>query len=89
MQYVGGYPNKSGFQAGKPGVVDPNAVDTESYENVNISVGLTSQKWSAALYAENLLDNDNLMYIYPAVFLGSRYGTLRPRTVGLRLSYRM
>lgn len=89
VQYVGGYPNKSGFQAGKPGVIDPNAVDTESYENVNVSVGLTSQKWTAALYAENLLDNDNLMYIYPAVFLGSRYGTLRPRTVGLRLSYRL
>jgi outer membrane receptor protein involved in Fe transport len=88
-QHVGGFPIKSGFQAGKPGVVDPLAVDTDSYENLNISMGLTAPRWSASVYAENLLNNEDLIYIYPAVFLGSRYGTLRPRTVGLRLSYRL
>jgi outer membrane receptor protein involved in Fe transport len=88
-QHVGGFPIKSGFQAGKPGVADPLAVDTDSYENLNISMGLTAPRWSASVYAENLLNNEDLIYIYPAVFLGSRYGTLRPRTVGLRLSYRL
>ena len=60
-----------------------------NYQNLNISVGLTSEKWGATLYGENMLDNDNITYIFPNIFLGSRYGTLRPRTIGLRLAYRL
>ena len=82
-------PNKSMFTTGQPGTVDPNYEKTDSYQNVNISVGLTSEKWGAALYGENMLDNDNITYIFPNIFLGSRYGTLRPRTIGLRLAYRL
>ena len=89
IQHVGAFPNKSMFTTGQPGTVDPNYEKTDSYQNVNISVGLTSEKWGATLYGENMLDNDNITYIFPNIFLGSRYGTLRPRTIGLRLAYRL
>ena len=89
IQYVDGYMNKGLFVPGSPGVVDPGAEKSDSYHNVNVSIGLNSQKWTASLYGENVLDNDDVIYVYPAVFLANRYGTLRPRTWGLRLTYRM
>ena len=89
IQYVDGYYNKGLFVPGKPGVIDTGAEKSDAYHNVNVSVGLNAQNWTAALYGENVLDNDDITYIYPAVFLKNRYGTLRPRTFGLRLTYRM
>ena len=89
IQYVDGYMNKGLFVPGSPDVIDPGAEESDTYHNVNISIGLNSQKWTASLYGENVLDNDDVIYVYPAVFLTNRYGTLRPRTWGLRLSYRM
>ena len=89
IQYVDGYYNKGLFVPGQPGVIDTGAEKSDAYHNVNVSVGLNAQNWTAALYGENVLDNDDITYIYPAVFLKNRYGTLRPRTFGLRLTYRM
>ena len=33
------------------------------------------------------LDNRNITYVHPEAFFDSRYARLRPRTVGVRLSY--
>ena len=38
-------------------------------------------------YVENLLNDDSVTYIHPEAFLASRFGTMRPRTVGLRVNY--
>ncbi|MDC0067660.1 TonB-dependent receptor [Gammaproteobacteria bacterium] len=89
IQHVDGYANKGRFVPGSPGVVDAAYEESDSYTNVNLSFGLQSEKWTASLYGENVLDNDDIIYVYPAVFLTNRYGTLRPRTWGLRLTYRM
>ena len=89
IQYVDGYMNKSLFVAGQPGVIDAGAEESDAYHNVNVSIGLNSQQWTASLYGENVLDSDDAIYIYPAVWLKNQYGTLRPRTFGLRLTYRM
>lgn len=35
----------------------------------------------------NLFNDDSITYIHPEAFLASRYGTMRPRTVGLRINY--
>jgi hypothetical protein len=39
------------------------------------------------LYVENVFDDHSITYIHPEAFLVSRFGTLRPRTVGIRLGY--
>ena len=41
---------------------------TDSYQNVDISLGLTSEKWGVTLYGENMLDNDNITYTFPTYF---------------------
>jgi outer membrane receptor protein involved in Fe transport len=89
VQYVDGYMNKGLFIPGQPDVLDPAAEESDAYHNVNVSIGLNSQNWTASLYGENVLDNDDVIYVYPAVFLTNRYGTLRPRTWGLRFTYHM
>jgi iron complex outermembrane recepter protein len=38
-------------------------------------------------YVENLFNDDSITYIHPEAFLASRFGTMRPRTVGLRINY--
>ena len=89
IQHVDGFYNKGLFVAGSPGVRDTSAESSDTYQNVNLSLGLTSERWAVSLYGENILDNDDITYVYPQIFLASRYGTLRARTVGLRFSYRM
>ncbi len=60
---------------------------TDDYSNVNLSLGLKRRDWSAQLYVENLLDDYSITYIHPEAFLFSRFGTMRPRTFGIRLGY--
>ena len=76
-------PNKSMFTTGQPGTVDPNYEKTDSYQNVNISVGLTSEKWGATLYEENMLDNDNITYIFHQYI--SRFEIWDPATAHNRI----
>ena len=89
IQHMGDNINTFPFVTGQPGVPYANAERSDSYTNVNISAAWVTEKWTAALYGENVLDNDDFAYIYPQTFLGSRYATLRPRTWGLRLSMEM
>jgi iron complex outermembrane recepter protein len=42
---------------------------------------------SATAYVENLFDDHSVTYIHPEAFLASRFGTMRPRTVGVRVNY--
>ncbi|MGI9325366.1 MAG: TonB-dependent receptor [Pseudomonadales bacterium] len=88
-QHVDEFYNKGLFRAGSPGVLDPSAEKTDSYQNVNLSLGLTSENWAISLYGENILDNDDVIYVSPQAFLPSRYGTLRARTFGLRFAYHL
>jgi outer membrane receptor protein involved in Fe transport len=64
----------------------------------NASLGLTTDRWTARLYADNLFDKYAVTsvrrdpsYIRQIGAFDSRLyfqGILRPRTVGLELSYR-
>jgi hypothetical protein len=54
---------------------------------VNLNLGVKKGSLSANLYVENLFDDHSVVYIHPEAFLVSRFGTLRPRTVGIRLGY--
>ena len=67
--------------------VSPTFGYTDSYNLVNLTLGATTDRLSVTAYVENLFDDDAVTYIHPEAFLASRFARLRPRTVGLRLSY--
>ena len=85
-QYIGSY--NSSFP-NQPGTGAPLATfgETDAYANVNASFGISRGDFDAQLYVENLFDDHSITYIHPEAFLISRFGTLRPRTFGIRLSY--
>jgi hypothetical protein len=56
---------------------------------VNLTFGATLRRLTATAYVENLFDDDSVTYIHPEAFLASRFGTMRPRTVGLRVYYEL
>ena len=89
LQHVGSFPNNFPNVPGRPGVVAPTFGFTDSYENINLSLGLKRGDLSAILYVENVLDSDPITYIHPEAFVSSRFSTLRPRTVGIRLGYNL
>jgi outer membrane receptor protein involved in Fe transport len=87
FQHVDSFPSSFPRVPGAPNRVSPTYGYTDSYNNVNVTVGATVGQLSATAYVENLGDDDSITYIHPEAFLASRYGTMRPRTVGLRVSY--
>jgi outer membrane receptor protein involved in Fe transport len=89
VQHVGSFPNQFPNTPGRPAVRAPTFGNTDSYENVNLSAGLNSGKISATFYVENLLNDNSITYIHPEGFLDARFGTLRPRTIGIRLGYNL
>jgi len=36
---------------------------------------------------ENVFDDHSVTYVHPEAFLASRFGTMRPRTFGVRVGY--
>ena len=86
-QFVGEYNSSFPNQAGNPNVRLATFGETDAYANVNMSFGIAKGNLGAQLYVENLFDDHSVTYIHPEAFLLSRFGTLRPRTVGIRLSY--
>ncbi|MFV3076727.1 TonB-dependent receptor [Niveispirillum fermenti] len=87
MQHVGGFPSGFPNVPGRPGTVSPTYGRTESYNNVNMSFGISKGSWTATLYGENLFDDHSITYVHPEAFLASRFATMRPRTLGIRLGY--
>lgn len=86
-QHVGSFPSSFPNVPGAPTRVSPTYGKTDSYSNVNASFGLTKGNWTATAYVENLFDDHSITYIHPEAFLASRFGTMRPRTVGVRVGY--
>jgi iron complex outermembrane recepter protein len=85
-QYVGSYANAFPNTAGVP---TPNAAYAKvpAYANFNASLGWSKDHISAVLYVENLTNNQDAIFIDAANYSLNRYGTLRPRTIGLRLGW--
>lgn len=87
IAHAGSFPGLFPNVPGQPGVINPTYDFTESWENVNIYVGANVGDLSITAYVENLLDDNSITYVHPEAFLASRYATLRPRTIGVRLGY--
>jgi outer membrane receptor protein involved in Fe transport len=85
---VGSYPNAFPLVAGQDGVANDLYGKTDSYENINFSVGIARKNWAASLFGENILDNDETINIDSTSSFTYRHRALTPRTFGLRLSYR-
>jgi outer membrane receptor protein involved in Fe transport len=87
VQHVGSFPGLFPRVPGAPQTVSSTYAYTDSYENVNATFAVAFDRMTIAAYAENLFDNHSVTYVHPEAFLASRSGTLRPRTVGLRVGY--
>ena len=87
MQYVGSYNSSFPNTPGAPTVRLSTYGKTDEYVNTNLTLGLKRGPISAQVYVENVFDDHSVVYIHPEAFLVSRFGTLRPRTVGIRLGY--
>ena len=86
-QYVGSYNSSFPNTPGNPNLPLATFGKTDEYVNVNLNLGVKKGSLSANLYVENVFDDHSVVYIHPEAFLVSRFGTLRPRTVGIRLGY--
>jgi iron complex outermembrane receptor protein len=87
FQHVDSFPSSFPRVPGMPNRVLPTYGYTDSYNNVNFSLGAVRGPLAATAYVENLFDDDSVTYIHPEAFLTSRFGTMRPRTFGLRINY--
>lgn len=85
--HVGGYPGSFPYVPGQPGVVSPTFDYTDDYTVVNASLAAAFERFTVGIYAENLFDDRSITYVHPEAFLDSRYGVVRPRTVGVRVGY--
>jgi outer membrane receptor protein involved in Fe transport len=87
-QHVGDYPNAPPNLPGfVPSTPNPNFATTDAYTNANLQVGWQNDEISVVLYAENVFNNDDFVFINPDLFSESRFLTLRPRTFGVRLGW--
>lgn len=87
VQHVGDYPGMLPNVPGQPGVVQSTYGHTEAYENVNASFAIAKNDLTVGFYVENLFDDHSITYVHPEAFLASRFGTMRPRTFGIRVGY--
>ncbi len=87
LQHVGSYPGMFPRVPGQPNVVAPTYGFTDAYENVNATFAVNFDKLTVGAYVENLFDDHSLTYVHPEAFLANRFGTMRPRTAGVRIGY--
>jgi iron complex outermembrane receptor protein len=87
LQHIGSYNSSFPNTPGNPALRLATFGKTDDYSNVNLTFGVKKDNLSAQLYVENLFDDHSVVYVHPEAFLASRFGTLRPRTVGIRLGY--
>ena len=84
--YTDALPNGFENVVGNPNATNPRYTMTDAYSKLDFSIGLNSDKWSVALYGENILDNDDSIFVMQQTFFSNAHMTLRPRTFGIRVS---
>jgi outer membrane receptor protein involved in Fe transport len=87
VEHVGSFPNGFPNQPGTQGTPSPLYANTDTYTYVNLQTGFSVAKLMTTFYVENLGNSGAVVYIHPESFIDSRYGILRPRTIGVRLNY--
>jgi outer membrane receptor protein involved in Fe transport len=69
------------------GGTNPLFAISSGYTSIDGSIGVDTSWGSVAIYGENLTDNDSIILRDPGNS-GNPYLTLRPRTFGIRVSYK-
>jgi outer membrane receptor protein involved in Fe transport len=87
VEHVGSFPNGFPDIPGTQGKPNPLYGNTDTYTYVNMQSGFGIAKILTTFYVENLTNNGAVVYIHPESFIDSRYGVLRPRTIGVRVNY--
>lgn len=85
-QYVGGSPNRFPLMP-LMGTPNPFFARNEAYESIDLQIGYQSERLDAALYVENITNNDSYILNNGGSSPNS-VNTLRPRTIGIRISIR-
>ena len=80
--FPNGFPNSPGTQT-----LSPTYGHTDAYTEFNLQSGFGVGKTTTTFYVENLGNSRAVVYIHPESFIDSRYGILRPRTIGVRVGY--
>jgi len=80
--FPNGFPNSPGTQT-----ISPTYGHTDTYTDFNLQTGFGLGKSTTTFYVENLGNSRAVVYIHPESFVDSRYGILRPRTLGVRIGY--
>ncbi|MBL8643376.1 MAG: TonB-dependent receptor, partial [Rhodospirillaceae bacterium] len=89
ISHVGSFPGLFPNVPGNPNARQATYAFTDAFENVGLTAGAAWGEWKVTGYVENLFDNHEITYVHPEAFLASRFGTLIPRTVGVRFGYSM
>ena len=87
VQHVGSFPGLFPNVPGNPSQQQPTYAHTEEYQNVNASFAVARNNLTVGVYVENLFDDHSITYVHPEAFLANRFGTMRPRTFGIRVGY--
>jgi outer membrane receptor protein involved in Fe transport len=89
IMHVGQFPGLFPNNPGQPGIHNPNFARTEDYDVINMFAGLIIGNTNVTAYIENVTDDDSITYVHPEAFIASKFGVLRPRTVGVRVGFSM
>jgi len=66
----------------------PTAVEIDSYTIIDLTLGYEQEDWELSLFAQNLFDEEVITNIDPDRLQPSQATRGRPRTVGVKASYR-
>ena len=79
--------NHRGSSATEFNSANPFYHELDSYTVANLNVGVISENWKAVLYVNNMFNSDDAVDIAHSDQEAYAIRILRPRTIGLRLSY--
>ncbi len=85
--YIDNFPAMLPNVPGNPNVASPTYDKTDEYVVANLVGGIVTDNIKLTAYVENLFDDNSITYVHPESFLEARYARVRPRTIGVRISY--
>jgi len=87
FRFTGSYRYIDDLHAGIGTRQDPR-FELESYEIVDLEIGIGTDVWNAALFLRNALDEYAIVNMFPGLLAGDSYRTvLPPQTVGARVNF--